>query len=75
MNGYARSRTERLTELAEKAGDNLRSIAGAQRNNGDVLSHTTAESSVVVAAGIEPASDDPQSPRLTPRRRKDRRGK
>ena len=55
-NGYARARTERLTEVAEKVGANFRSIAGAQRKNGAAVSRTAAERSVVEAAGIEPAT-------------------
>ena len=58
VNGYARARSERLAEVAERVGQNFRSIAGAQRENGGALIRAIRDSCVVEAAGIEPASKE-----------------
>jgi hypothetical protein len=54
VNGYARVSSERLADVAERVGDNLRNTAGAKRAEGITPSGAPRESCVVPAAGIEP---------------------
>jgi integrase len=56
LNTYARTRNERLSQVAELVGRSLRSTAGAQRPTGHLASHSRGNGSGLADAGSIPAA-------------------